>query len=194
MNAKESDNSLFEKTITSDKIFSGTLLHVYKDQVLLPDGKQSGREWIDHPGAAAILPVLQNGDVQLVRQFRYPLKQDFLEVPAGKIDSGEDPFVTAKRELHEESGVSAGQWVSLGAFHPCIGYTNEVIYLYLAWDLELSANHVDADEFLAPVRVPFYQAVNAVHSGDITDGKSIALLLKAEKWWQQNAPFKISTS
>ena len=191
MNTKETDHSLLEKQLASEKIFSGNLLHVYKDKVELPDGSTSYREWIDHPGACAVLPVFETGEVQLVKQFRYPLRQNFLEVPAGKIDPGEDPLVTAKRELEEESGVSGKNWVALGGFHPCIGYTNEIIYLYLTWNLQVSDNHVDKDEFLKPVRMPFAKAVEASINGEITDGKTITNILRAAKWWMDNAPFPI---
>lgn len=192
MNTKETDHSLEEKSLSSQKIFSGNLLHVYKDEVRLPDGSTSHREWIDHPGACAVLPIFRSGEVQLVKQFRYPLRQNFIEVPAGKIDPGEDPLVTAKRELEEESGIRAKNWVPLGGYHPCIGYTNEKIYLYLAWDLEVSEICVDEDEFLKPVRIPFVDAITEVFSGEITDGKTMANILRGAKWWMENAPFPVA--
>ncbi len=191
MNTKDTDHSLLEKKLDSEKIFSGNLLHVYRDKVQLPDGSTSHREWIDHPGASAVLPVFESGEVQLVKQFRYPLRQNFLEVPAGKIDAGEDPLVTAKRELEEESGIRGAHWVSLGGFHPCIGYTNEIIYLFLTWGLEVSDNRVDDDEFLKQVRLPFEKVIEAVYNGDITDGKTIANILRGAKWWQENKPFPV---
>ena len=193
MNSKETDHSLFESKISSEKIFSGALLHVYKDKVSLPDESTSYREWIDHPGASAVLPVFESGEVQFVKQFRYPLRQNFIEVPAGKIDAGEDPLITAKRELEEETGIKGKKWVSLGLFHPCIGYTNEAIYLYVAWDLEVSDNHMDDDEFLKPVRLPFKKAVEAAFSGELTDGKTITCVLRAAKWWKENHPFPVDT-
>ncbi len=192
MNTKETDKSLLEKKIQSEKIFSGTLLHVYRDQVLLPDGETSVREWIDHPGASAILPVFESGHVQLLKQFRYPLQRNFLEVPAGKIDRGEDPLVAAKRELEEETGIHGKNWISLGEFYPCIGYTNEVIYLYVTWDLDVSDNRVDDDEFLKPVRIPFQKAIDKVYSGEISDGKTVVNILRAAHWWKQHTPFPLS--
>ncbi len=191
MNTKETDRKLVEKPIHSEKIFSGTLLHVYRDQAELPDGRTSVREWINHPGACAVLPVFENGDVQLIRQFRYPLRELFTEVPAGKIDPDEEPLVTAKRELEEESGIRGENWISLGAIHPCIGYTNEVIHLYLAWDLQVSDNNVDEDEFLQPLRIPFWNAVEQALSGEITDGKTITAILRAARWWKENEPFPV---
>lgn len=192
MNTKETDHSLLEKKIDSEKVFSGTLLHVYKDRVVLPNGKTSVREWVDHPGASAVLPVFESGEIQLIKQFRYPLRENFLEVPAGKIDSGEDPLVAAKRELVEESGVEGRHWTLLGDFHPSIGYTNEVIYLYVTWGLERYENSVDDDEFVTPVKMQFQEAIDAVFSGSITDGKTIANILKAAKWWKDNGPFPIN--
>lgn len=191
MNTKDTRHSLIEKQISSEKVFSGTLLHVYKDQAELPDGSSSVREWIDHPGASAVLPVFESGEVQLVRQFRYPLQEVFTEVPAGKIDPGEDPLITAKRELEEEAGVRAKNWTSLGKFHPCIGYTNEIIHLYLAWGLETFDNHVDEDEFLHPVRMPFQEALSGVINGKITDGKTITAIMRAASWWKTNHPFPL---
>lgn len=184
--------TLDEKTINSTLVFSGNLLQVFKDEVQLPDGKKSTREWIQHPGACAVLPVYENGDVLLLNQFRYPLKKDFIEVPAGKIDSGEPPLTTAKRELEEETGLRGKKWVSLGTYHPCIGYADEIIYLYLTLELTQKEIQVDPDEFVLPLRMPFHKALEKVSDGIITDGKTIVNLLKAQKWWIENAPFHIS--
>lgn len=189
---KHTEIKLAETTINSKKVYSGSLIHAFKDKVRLPDGRQSVREWIDHPGASAVLPVFGNGEVQLIRQFRYPLKQTFLEVPAGKIDEGEEPLVTAKRELEEESGIRAKSWAPLGKFHPCIGYTNEVIYLYVAWDLEVAESKTDQDEFVAQVKMPFANAVEKVLRGSISDGKTITTIFRAANWWKKNKPFPVS--
>ncbi len=194
MNTKETDFSLFEKKIRSQTVFSGTLLEVKKDHVTLPDGRESAREWIEHPGASAVLPVFESGEVQLVKQFRYPVGENFLEVPAGKIDAGEDPLVTAKRELKEEAGIRGYHWASLGLFHPSIGYTNEVIHLYVTWGLESFDNNADEDEFVKPVRLPFQVAIDEVFRGGITDGKTMTNVLKAAKWWKEHHPFPIRLS
>lgn len=194
MNTKETGDSLVEKKINSEKVFSGTLLHVFKDTVSLPDGSRSVREWIDHPGASAVLPVFENGDVQLLKQFRYPLKKTFLEVPAGKIDSGEDPLVTARRELLEETGIRGRHWQALGTFHPGIGYSNEVIYLYVTWGLDITENSVDKDEFVNPVRMSFQNALEGVFNGEISDGKTITNIMRAAKWWKEMRPFSVSLS
>lgn len=191
MNAKETDQSLHEKRLYNEKIFSGSLLHVHKDTVELPDGSHSVREWIDHPGAAAVVPVFSSGEVQLVRQFRYPLGFSCLEIPAGKCDPGESSLTTAVRELEEEAGLLAEQWVDLGVFHPAVGYSNEAIQLYVAWDLKQGPNHTDDDEFLQLVRMPFTEALDACSSGTITDGKTMTALMLAARWWQQNRPFEV---
>jgi ADP-ribose pyrophosphatase len=187
----EDSEKLQEQKINSTKVFNGRLLHVFKDEVRLPDGETSTREYIKHPGAAAVVPVFSNGDIMLVRQFRYPLQQAFYEVPAGKIDAGEDPEKTAVRELKEETGLVCGRIEPLAPFHPSIGYTNEVIHLYCAWDITESERESDDDEFLLIERMPFREAVEMVYDGKITDGKSMVSLLLARHWWQNEGPFEI---
>ena len=184
-------HKLVETTRSSVKVFNGNLLQVYKDEVNLPDGETSFREWIAHPGACAILPIHRNGEVSLISQFRYPVGKVFREVPAGKIDPGEDPNKTVERELEEEAGVTAQHVQYTGEFYPAIGYANEIIYLYLAWDLEVQPNNVDDDEFVEPFTVPFKQAVQMVEEGQITDGKTIACIWKAMFWWRKNGPFEV---
>ncbi|MDI6401902.1 NUDIX hydrolase [Balneolaceae bacterium ANBcel3] len=191
MNAKESKRYLEEKKINSTPVYKGNLLHVYKDRVELPDGKESEREWIDHPGASAVIPVFETGEIQLVRQFRYPVGKTFYEIPAGKIDRGEDPLAAAQRELLEETGIRGTHWVSLGIFHPVIGYSNEVIYLYLTWGIDQNQANADADEFVTPVKYPFQKAVDLVMNGEFTDGKTMAGIIKAANWWKKQGPFSI---
>lgn len=187
----EKKEALEEQKITSKQVFEGRLLHVYKDEVRLPDGSVSTREYIKHPGAAAVVPVYENGDIMLIRQFRYPLRETFLEVPAGKIDAGEAPDVTARRELKEEAGLEINHLHYLAPFHPSIGYTDEIIHLYCAWDIKDTGQEVDEDEFLLKERMPFRDAVAMVCEGAITDGKSMVALLQAWRWWQQQGPFEI---
>lgn len=184
-------DQLVERKITSQKVFSGRLLHVYFDEVRLPDGTTSTREWINHPGASAIVPIFKNGDVMLVKQFRYPISQIFYEVPAGKIDPDEDAEATARRELEEETGLSCQKFRYLGHYYPAIGYSDEIIHLYTAWNITSFEQQVDDDEFLIKVRLPFKTAVNRVHSGEISDGKTMVALLRAWHWWKNEGPFSI---
>lgn len=182
---------LVERTINSEEVFSGRLLHVFLDEVRLPDGSASTREWISHPGASAVLPVFESGEVMLVRQFRYPVGQIFYEVPAGKLDPGEPADSTAVRELQEEAGLTCRQFRYIGHFYPSIGYTDEIIHLYTAWDIEEAAQQVEEDEFLIKQRVPFREAVDMVYGGEISDGKTAITILRSWHWWQQQGPFEI---
>lgn len=182
---------LVEAKISSKEIFNGRLLHMFFDEARLPDGNTSTREWIKHPGAAAVLPVYENGDVMLVKQFRYPVKQIFYEVPAGKIDSGEQPEITAGRELKEEAGLMCGKMEYLGHFYPGIGYSDEIIHLYIAWDIKQTEQGSDEDEFVINHRLPFKEAVKMAHHGEISDGKTMITLMRAWYWWQQNEPFEV---
>lgn len=182
---------LIEHKLSSKEIFKGELLHVFRDEARLPDGSTSVREWIKHPGASAILPVFENGDVMLVRQFRYPASQIFYEVPAGKLDPGERPEATAERELREEAGLECKKFHYIGNYHPCIGYSDEVIHFFTAWDINTFDQEVDDDEFLLRARLPFRQALEMVYEGQITDGKTMVALLKAWRWWQREGPFEV---
>lgn len=187
----DDSDKLREETLSTEAVFEGQLLHVFRDEAKLPDGSVSIREWIRHPGASAVLPVFDNGDVVLVRQFRYPLSEVFYEVPAGKIDTGEDEKATAARELREEAGLDFVRSHYLGYFYPSIGYTNEVIHLYTVWDLQTVEGKMEEDEFLITVRLPFRKAVDMIYSNEISDGKSAVTLLKAWHWWQQAGPFRV---
>ena len=171
---------LTEHKIESAMVLDGKLLKVYRDRVRLPNGGESEREWIDHPGAAAVVPLLDDGRVILVRQFRYPVGTEFIEVPAGKLDYiGESPEGVAHRELEEESGWRAGRLTSLGAYHMAIGYCNEVIHCYLAQDLVNVGSKLDDDEFLEVLYVPFDEALGMVADGGITDIKTVVSLMRA---------------
>lgn len=173
---------LTEKCISSETIASGGMLTVKRDQVRLANGHTSQREYILHPGAVVVVPLLPNGNVILERQFRYPLHQVFVELPAGKIDAGEDTLVTGQRELREETGYSANEWVKLGHQHPCIGYSNEVIHIYLAQGLHAGEHRRDEDESLVVFDLPFSECIAMILRGEITDGKTIVALYLAEKY------------
>lgn len=176
---KESDE-LKEQRLSSKEVYDGVLLNVYSDKVRLPNGNNSVREWIKHPGASAVVPLFEDGDVMMIKQFRYPLQKVFLEVPAGKIDEGEKPDRTAKRELKEETGIVFNELVPLGDYHPTIGYSNEIIHLYLARDVQLTKKDADEDEFIITEKISFKKTVEMAYSGEITDGKTIAALLRAQ--------------
>lgn len=178
---------LIEHLISSETIASGGMLTVKRDQVRLPNGHSSQREYVTHPGAVVVVPLLANGNVILERQFRYPLHQVFIELPAGKIDAGEEILITGQRELLEETGFSAAEWVKLGHQHPCIGYSSEIIHMYLARGLSAGQHQRDADESLEVFDLPFEDCMNMIQRGEITDGKTIVALFFAEKYLTQHA-------
>lgn len=168
-----------EKRLDSREVYRGRILRVREDTVLLPNGKTGTREVAEHPGGVGIL-ALDGGDVLLVRQYRYAFSRVLTEIPAGKREPGEEPFVTAQRELREETGAAAGSWTSLGELIASPGCYGETLYLYMAQDLTFGAQHPDEDEFLDVVRLPFDRAVAQCLSGELTDAKTVAALLKAK--------------
>ena len=173
---------LIETQISSETIASGGMLTVKRDQVRLPNGNISQREYVMHPGAVVVVPVLPNGNIVLEKQFRYPLHQVFIELPAGKIDAGEAVLVTGQRELLEETGYSADEWIKLGHQHPCIGYSNEVIHMYLARGLQQGSHQRDEDESLEVFEASLADCIRMIEGGEITDGKTMVTLLLAEKY------------
>ena len=176
----QSPSDLDEQFLSRETLVEGILLTVHRDTVRLPDGETSRREWIEHPGAAAVVPLLPDGRVVLVRQFRYPPRREFLEVPAGKLDhDGEAPAELAKRELQEEAGYAAGRLTPLGKTYPCIGYANEVIHLFLAEDLTESSLEAEDDEFVEPVALPFDEVVAMAERGELLDAKTEVAVLRA---------------
>jgi ADP-ribose pyrophosphatase len=175
---------LSEQYLDGAEVFSGRLLKVHRDRVRLPDGSETVREYIRHPGAVAIVALFDDGRVLLERQHRYALRRDFIEIPAGKLDPGEAHLDTAKRELLEETGYVAAEWRRLCLLHPCIGYSDEGIELWLARKLELRERKLDHGEFLETLVLPFDEAVQMVRDGRITDAKTVAGLL----WLKAFAP------
>ncbi len=172
---------LTERSLSSETVFDGVLLKVQRDTVRLPDGETSGREWIYHPGASAVVPVDGQGRVVLIRQYRFPTGREFWEVPAGKFDGPDErPLDVARRELAEEAGLAASAWTPLGSTYPAIGYSNEVIHLFLAEDLTEVETAVDADEFVEPFRMPLAEAAAMARRGEIEDAKSCVALLLAD--------------
>ena len=174
-------SDLKETRIASEQKFSGRLIDLYLDQVELPNGQTSSREWIDHPGAVCLIPVLPDDKICLIRQFRYGPGEEFIEIPAGKLDSGEAPLDCAYRELEEETGYRANKLTFLTNIHPAIGFSNEKMWMYLAEDLEKYKNKLDQDEFLELLPTPLEKALDWIWSGKITDVKTIIGLLWAKR-------------
>jgi ADP-ribose pyrophosphatase len=172
---------LTETELSSEIVFQGSLLHVRRDQVRLPSGFETGREYIVHPGAVLVVPVLDDGRLVFERQFRYPLRKAFIELPAGKIDPNEDTLLTGQRELLEETGYSARDWRYLAALHPCIGYSDEIIHVYLATGLQEGEHSREHDESLEVFTMTLEHAMEALRRGEITDGKTMIALFWAEK-------------
>ena len=175
-------NELIETRLERREVFDGNLLHVFSDTVRLPNGKSAVREVLEHQGAVCIVPLKKDGTVVLVRQYRYAVGRDILEVPAGKVDPGESFYDAAERELTEETGLHASQWIDLGDYLPSPGYSGEIIRAYLAMELDEGEPHTDEDEFLVPVAMPVSQALELVMSGTISDGKTAFALLKAARY------------
>ncbi len=170
---------LTEKTVRQNSIYEGKVLNLRCDEIVLPNGKSGKREVVDHPGGACVLCV-REGKVALVRQYRYAYGEELLELPAGKLQKGEDPKLAAKRELEEETGLIAGELKELLVLYPSPGYSNEKIYIYEAVGATAGSQHLDEDEFLSVVYLPVEEAIAKVKSGEIKDAKTIAGLLLLE--------------
>jgi ADP-ribose pyrophosphatase len=177
----EDEKQFIETCLSSEEVFAGRLLKVRSDVVRLPDGSEGVREHVVHPGAVVMIAVLENGKLLFERQFRYPLGQVFIELPAGKIDHGEPPLDTGRRELREETGYRAKNWLHLGTMHPCIGYSNERIEIFLAQGLSYVGHELDNGEYLEVIELSLADALLAVRDGEITDAKTITALFWAEK-------------
>jgi ADP-ribose pyrophosphatase len=172
---------LTEHCIASERVFDGVLLHVRRDRVRVPDGHESIREYVVHPGAVAVLPVFDDGSLLMVRQFRYPLRREFIELPAGKIDAGEATLRTGQRELLEETGYVADAWTYLNTIHPVIGYADEKIEIWMARGLRQEGAKLDHGEFLVPFRMTLADALDAIRDQRITDVKTIIGVFWAER-------------
>jgi ADP-ribose pyrophosphatase len=175
------DAHLVETTVSSKLVYQGDFLRVKHDVVQLPNGKMATREHLIHPGAVVVIPILDNGDVLLERQYRYPLGQVFIEFPAGKLDAGEVPLACGKRELLEETGYTAREWAYAGQMHIAIAYTNEVIHIYFARGLTKGERKLDEEEFLDVFAAQPEQVVKWSRDGSITDSKTLTCAL-----WLQN--------
>ena len=172
---------LTEKKIDSQVMYNGGFIEVLKDRVQLPDGSMSTREYITHPGAVAVLALLDNGKLVMERQYRYPLHREFIELPAGKIDEGEDILFCAQRELLEETGYVASEWIHLTTAWPCIGYSDECMEYFLARGLTHQGGKLDDGEFLEVFELSLEEALEWVRVGKIDDSKTIVGLLWLDK-------------
>ena len=172
---------LKEKTIQTKTVHKGTFLILNKDKVLLPNGNTGTREWIKHPGAVCCIPILPDGKIGLIKQYRYAVKKQMIEIPAGKLDQNEIPEKCALRELEEEIGYKASKLTLLANIHPAVGFTDEKMWLYIAEDLVKTKQSLDADEFLALFPTKLNDAVDMVWSGQITDVKTIIGILWAQR-------------
>lgn len=173
--------NLKETRLDSTVVYDGSFISVRKDNALLPDGSVRTREYITHPGAVAVLALLDNGSLLMERQFRYPTQQEFIEIPAGKIDRGEDLLLCAQRELLEETGYVATEWIHLTTTWPCIGYADEQIIYFLARGLTHQGSQLDDGEFLEVFELPLNDALDWVRQGKINDSKTMIGLFWLEK-------------
>ena len=169
-----------EEHVSSKTLFEGRIMKVTLDQARLPNGQLAAREVCYHPEGAAVLALEEDGTTYLVQQYRYPIDEILLELPAGKVDPGEAHSVTAVRELSEETGMEADEWTYLGYTLASPGFTNERLHMYLARGLHHKKQHLDSDEFLNVIKLPFGELVDKVMDGSIRDGKTVSLTLKTK--------------
>ena len=178
---------LSEKKLSGEKIFSGRVVDLSIDKVELEDGKITTRELITHPGGVCVVPINENGEIYLVKQFRYPFSSVLLEIPAGKLEKGEDVKVCGMRELNEEIGAEAEYFEYLGCLYPTVAYDTEIIHMYLAKGLSFGEQSLDEGEFIDVVKMPFEQAVEMVMKNEIPDAKTQVAILKAKLLLQSGA-------
>jgi len=194
------DEHLIESCIEQQELFKGRFLHAFRDTVRLPDGSHATREYVRHPGAVVVVPLLQTPDgetrIVLERQFRYPVGQVMLELPAGKLDAGEDPLVCGQRELLEETGYRAHEWARAGQMHLAIAYSTEVIHIYFARGLVAGERSLDPGEFLDVVTATPEELMTGCRQGLVTDAKTLGCMVWVQNvlsgaWplnWQATAP------
>ena len=189
------ENELTEKRLHTEEIFYGTVLHVQRDTISLPNEKNGIREVIRHVGAVCIAPLTSDGKLVVERQFRYPIEQVITEIPAGKLNyAGEDRLSAAQRELKEETGYTAERWTDMGLYYPAPAYSDEKITMYLAEGLHPGERHLDEDEFLEVEEIPLEELVSQVADGTITDGKTQVAVLKVAELLRRRAEGEVSRS
>jgi ADP-ribose pyrophosphatase len=167
-----------EKTLTSEVVYDGKVITVERDEIVIPTGRKSFREVARHPGGVVILALKDKDTVLLVKQFRYPIKQTVLELPAGKLEKGENPDLAAKRELEEETGYQAENWSSLGFIYTTPGFCDEKLYLYKAENLHFVGEHPDDGEIIQAVEIKISDLADKIKSGEINDSKTICAILR----------------
>ncbi|WP_251863327.1 NUDIX hydrolase [Achromobacter sp. Marseille-Q4962] len=175
------ETHLVETLVSRETPYEGKFLKIRRDTVALPNGNQGVREYVVHPGAVVVIPLLDDGRVLLERQFRYPVGRVMTEFPAGKLDPGEDPLVCGKRELLEETGYTAREWACAGALHLAIAYSTEIIHIFFARGLSAGARQLDQDEFLDVCSARPEELYEACRKGEVTDAKTLTCVL-----WLQN--------
>ncbi|MBO5859978.1 MAG: NUDIX hydrolase [Clostridia bacterium] len=169
---------LFEKTIEKNYVYEGRIINVRNDKAENPDGSPCTREVVEHNGGVCVAPLTADNELIFVRQFRYPYSEVVLELPAGKLEKGEDDGKAGMRELEEETGHLADEFHKIGVFYPTPGYCGEIIHLYVAWNLKETQAHPDEDEFLEVEKIPLDEAVDMVMRGEIPDGKTQTLVMR----------------
>lgn len=167
-----------EKPLKQDYLYRGKIVNLRVDNAELPDGTTALREVIEHPGGVCVAALTEKEELLFVEQFRYPYMETVLELPAGKLEYGEDPFEAGKRELQEETGAAAENYRDLGKLYPTPGYCGEIIHMYLAENLTFSEQHLDEDEFLEVRRIPLEEAFQMVMRNEIRDSKTQVGILK----------------
>lgn len=175
------EQQLVETLVQSTPVYEGHFLKVHRDTVRLPNGATGHREYVVHPGAVVVIPLLDDGSVLMERQYRYPVQRVMTEFPAGKLDPGEDPLVCARRELLEETGYTAKQWAYAGHLHLAISYSTEVIHIFFARGMVAGRQQLDHDEFLDVITMPAHELLQGCRDGSITDAKTLTCTL-----WLQN--------
>jgi len=160
--------------------YNGLIINTTLDRVVLQNGEHTLREVVSHPGGVTIIPIDDDGYVYCVRQFRYPMSEHLLEVPAGKLEYGEEPFLCASRELSEETGITASEYIDLGKIYPSPGFCKEILYIYMARGLTFGIPHPDHNEFLDVEKIHIDELVRLVMSNEITDAKTVIAILKAK--------------
>ncbi|CAN7482506.1 NUDIX hydrolase [Pseudorhodoferax sp. LjRoot39] len=188
------DDHLIEETVQREELLRGRFLQVLRDTVRLPDGGSDTREYIVHPGAVMVVPLLDDGRIVLERQYRHPMGRVMVEFPAGKLDAGEDTWTCGRRELLEETGYTAREWAKAGVLHPVISYSTEFIEIWFARGLALQERHLDAGEFLEVFSASVDELLAWCRDGTVTDAKTLSAALWLQNWragawdlrWQPN--------